>query len=150
MRRASLSDVSQLVTLMTEYYRESDLYVEAGRASWAFSQLLSDARLGRAWLIEVDGRAVGYVVMTLGFSIESGGLTAFVDDLFVQARHRRQGLGRAALDEVLDACRGLGVRAIHLEVAGPNAAAERLYQRLGFDTSGRTIRSLLLEPPAHR
>jgi ribosomal protein S18 acetylase RimI-like enzyme len=150
MRRARQADVPTLVNLMGEFYRESDLYIETGRASWAFSQLLSDERLGRVWILEADDREVGYIAMTLGFSLEYGGLDAFIDDLFVQARYRRRGLGRAAVDQVLEACRSLGVRAVHLEVAGTNAAAQELYRQAGFMDTQRTLRTLKLEPPVHR
>ncbi len=150
MRLARAADVPQLVTLMAEYYRESDLYVDQGRATSAFHQLIADPKLGRVWLIEVDTAAVGYIVLTLGFSLEYGGLDAFVDDLFVRAPYRRRGLGREALDELLSTCRELGVRAVHLEVSGTNNAAQHLYQSRGFEEHGLHLRTLTLQPPVHR
>lgn len=150
MRRATQSDVKLLVELMSEYYRESNLYIDVGRASWAFSQLLSDQKTGRIWLVEDEAHPVGYVVMTFGFSIAAGGLTAFIDDLFIQSRYRRRGLGRAAVDTVLDACESLGVRTLSIELPPHNLAAQGLYQAAGFFEEGHSIRTRQLAPPAHR
>lgn len=45
---------------------------------------------------------------------------------------RRQGLGAALLDAVLEAARGAGARRFFLEVAADNDGARLLYERAGF------------------
>ena len=64
-----------------------------------FAALLADERLGHVWFIQADSKDVGHVVVSLCFSMEYGGLIAFVDDLFIQPPYRRTGLGTAALVE---------------------------------------------------
>jgi GNAT superfamily N-acetyltransferase len=54
--------------------------------------------------------AVGYIVVTLGYSMEYGGRDAFVDDLFLAAAHRGRGLGTAALAQARAYCVAQGVR----------------------------------------
>src|SRR4051794_25426270 len=54
---------------------------ESARA--AVERLVADASLGRALVIRSEGQPAGYVVLTLGYSIEFGGRTAFVDELYV-------------------------------------------------------------------
>jgi GNAT superfamily N-acetyltransferase len=65
-----------------------------------------------ATIIRPRSQDVGHVVVTLCFSMEYGGLIAFVDDLFVQKPFRRAGVGAAALEEVKDFCASHGVRAL--------------------------------------
>lgn len=149
VRAAQPEDISQLVALMTEFYGEADYPLPAGPATRAFARLLGDAGLGRVWLVEVDAEAVGYVVLTVCFSMEYGGLQGFVDDLFVRQSHRGSGLATAALAEVRRECVTRGVRALHVEVGPDNETAQRVYRRSGFEDAGRVLLTLPLAPPLH-
>jgi GNAT superfamily N-acetyltransferase len=134
---------------MAEFYAESGYPLNRQRAEAAFSDLLADPRLGRVWLIEAQGRPVGYVVLTLGYSLEYGGRDAFVDDLFIREGFRGQGLGTAALEIVRTACTELGARALHLEVGRDNDPAKALYRRAGFVDTDRQLLTLRLADPTH-
>ncbi|MFN2443996.1 MAG: GNAT family N-acetyltransferase [Vicinamibacterales bacterium] len=114
-----------------------------------FHALLADERLGRVWLIECDGEPAGYVVLTVSFSIEYGGLRGFVDDLFVRKRFRRGGLAAAALAEVRNACVALGVRALFVESDPDDEGAQRVYRRSGFASSNRLLLTASLAPAVH-
>jgi GNAT superfamily N-acetyltransferase len=86
----------------------------------------------RSWTL-LDGAQVGgYVVLTVRFSMEFDGLDGFVDDLFVRPRHRRKGLGRAALRALFEECDRRNVLAVHVEVGRGNAAANALYEAFGL------------------
>ena len=136
IRRADTSDVELLVQLMAAFYAESGYDLDQDRAAIAFGDLLSDPSLGRIWIL---GESVGYVVLTLGYSMEYGGRDAVVDDLFVRKAHRRAGLGHVVLETVLDECREQGVKAVHLEVGRDNVAAQALYRELGFHGNDRQL-----------
>jgi hypothetical protein len=43
----------------------------------------------------VGDELAGYVILTLGFSVEYRGREAFVDELYVEEKFRRQGLAGA-------------------------------------------------------
>ena len=62
----------------------------------------------------------------------SGGKIAFIDELYIDALHRRQGIGRRVIDLLQVAARDLDVRALMLEVSDSNRAAVRLYASAGF------------------
>src|SRR5262249_41224910 len=110
---------------------------------------LADDRLGRIWVIQAGSQDVGYIVLTLCYSMEYGGIIAFLDDLFIQSAFRRAGLGTAALMEVRVFCVNHGVRAIHVETGRDNAAAQALYRRLGFVSTDRQLLALSLADPTH-
>lgn len=153
MREATPEDAPLLVALMVEFYAESGYPLNQQRAAEAFSALLNDERLGQVWMIEAPTEAgsadVGYLVVTLGFSMEYGGRDAFVDDLFIQAGYRGRGLGRAAIARARAYCVERGVRAVHLEVARDNAAAQAVYRRAGFAATERQLLTLRLADPTH-
>lgn len=86
---------------------------------------------------------------TARFSMEYGGMDAFIDDLFVRPDHRRQGAGAAALQRVLAECRERGGLALHVEAGRDNAAANGLYSRFGLALGNdrRQTRTLVFRAP---
>lgn len=148
-RPAAIDDMALLVELMTEFYAESDLALPSGPAAAAFEHLLRDDRLGRAWLIEAEGRVAGYVVLTLGYGMEYGGPRGFVDDFYVRPQFRGRGVGTAALAEVRRACLDLGVRVLVAEVGGADGAAQAAYRKSGLTDPGNVLMVLPLASPMH-
>ena len=143
-RPAQEGDVPLLLGLMQGFYRDTDTPLDADKATIALAALVADPALGRILVIEVDGGPVGYVVLSLGFSLEFLGRDAFVDELYVVPEHRGRGLGRAALQELESVAAGLGVKALHLEVGPDNESAKGLYRRAGFlDRRHRLMTKLL-------
>jgi ribosomal protein S18 acetylase RimI-like enzyme len=88
--------------------------------------------------------AVGYLVLTIGFSIEHGGRDGFIDDLYLIPEARGAGGGKALLDFAIAEARRLGIRTLHLEVEAENAAATGLYRKRGFAENGRRLMSIRL------
>lgn len=149
LRKASSPDTAELVELMAEFYAESGFPLNRPRATETFAALLSDSRLGHAWLIQSQGKTAGSVVVVMGYSMEYGGLIAYVDDLFIRPAFRRTGLGTEALKFVRSFCASLEARAIYLEVGVNNAAAQTLYRQMGFVQVDRQLMALQLADPTH-
>lgn len=149
IRAAAIGDVALLVGLMTEFYAESGLALPSGPAAAAFEELLRDDRLGRAWILQAESRTAGYVVLTLGYGMEYGGLRGFVDDFYVRPQFRGRGVGTAALAKVRRACMDLGVRALVAEVGGADGTAQAAYRKSGFTDTGNMLMALPLAAPVH-
>jgi GNAT superfamily N-acetyltransferase len=130
--QAGRAEIAQLVQFMREYYAFDRLPFDEDRARGALTALVGDESLGRVWLICAAGAAIGYVVLTLGYSLEYGGRDAFIDELYVREAYRGQGVGTRALSFAAEVCRALGVRALHLEVERANRGAYDVYRRAGF------------------
>jgi ribosomal protein S18 acetylase RimI-like enzyme len=139
VRPAGPSDADRVAGLMRAYYAEDGYPYDEPLARAAVAALIDDASLGRLWVIESGGTVVGYLALTLGFSLEYHGRDAFIDELYVAPEHRGRGLARAALDAAEQACHELGVRALHLEVERDNAAGLSLYRKLGFSGGERYL-----------
>lgn len=139
VRLATATDQESIFAMMKEYYREEGYPIVPMTASSALAELLSDPGLGRVLVAEQPGRAVGYLALTLGFSLEYGGRDAFVDELFVRPAHRRRGLGARLLELAATTCSALGVRALHLEVERRNEIGQRLYRRQSFTDNDRLL-----------
>jgi GNAT superfamily N-acetyltransferase len=138
-RAARPADIDGLLRLQARYYLEDGYPHRARSARRAWAVLLSDHRVGGAWVAESRRELVGYVVVTLGFSLEYLGVDAFVDELYLAPAVRRMGLGRVALQLAERGCRKAGVRALHLEVERGKAGARELYRRAGFADHERLL-----------
>jgi GNAT superfamily N-acetyltransferase len=130
---AQPSDLETLVPLVRDYYEYDRHYFDESIVRAALTWFLNDETLGRAWLIEVNGVVVGYMILTLGYSLNYLGRDTFVDELFIQESWRGRGLGRAALAFLEAWGREHGVKALHLEVEQANTTARAVYQALGFE-----------------
>ena len=131
-REAAAGDAPLLLEMMREFYAAEDLSFDEARASRALAELVGNRGLGRIWFIETGGQPAGYVVLAFGFSLEFGGLDAFVDELYVRPAFERRGLGRETLAFVEREAHVLGVRTLLLEVRDGNDRARLLYERAGF------------------
>jgi GNAT superfamily N-acetyltransferase len=139
---AVLSDLDLLVGFVRELYAHEEIVFDEGRIRGALSGLIGDPSLGGAYLIKRDGRAIGYLILTYGYSIEFGGRDAFVDELFVGESDRGHGAGTVALNFIRNLCALHGIRAVHLEVDNRNDRANSLYRRLGFFDHERHLMTL--------
>ncbi|MBZ5704614.1 MAG: GNAT family N-acetyltransferase [Acidobacteriia bacterium] len=132
LRLAAESDADLLLEFMREYYAFDGHHFDLSKARAALLGLLRDPSLGRVWLISTGQEVAGYVVLTLGYSLEFLGRDAFLDEFYLRENHRGQGLGRKVLELVEEAARSLHVRALHLEAVRRNQAAQHFYRKLGF------------------
>ncbi len=89
-------------------------------------------------------RGVGVVIPSDapdGVALAYGGMTVVLDEgsitnIAVRPDARRQGLGRAVVEALIEHARTLGVADIYLEVRISNEAAISLYRSLGFTVVG--------------
>ncbi|HJY80185.1 MAG TPA: GNAT family N-acetyltransferase, partial [Candidatus Binatia bacterium] len=138
-RIATSADIEIVVQFIHEYYEFDHLPFDEQVARVALTKFVGDESLGRVWLISYEDEAVGYLVLTLGYSLEYGGRDAFIDEVYIRASHRGRGIGQSALAFVEDVCRSLGVRVLHLEVERANTSAYGLYRKVGFVDHDRCL-----------
>jgi len=94
----------------------------------AVAGMLADPRRG---FILVDG-AAGVAWVSFTWSLEHGGLTAWLEELYIVPERRDSGLGTALLRAAEERARAAGCEAVDLEVDAEHTRAARLYQREGY------------------
>jgi ribosomal protein S18 acetylase RimI-like enzyme len=114
----------------------------------ALLQVTRGEPFARAWIIREDDQPIGYLILTLGYSVEYGGRDGFIDDLYLVPAARGRGVGGALLEFALASAAALGIRTLHLEVEAENEPATRLYRSAGFEETGRRLMRVHLRSEA--
>ena len=125
--------IDEALGMMERFYAEMGLEFVGERARGALEGL---PEFGGWWFIEMEGRTVGYFVLTIGFSLEFGGRFALLDEFFVESEWRGKGLGAAAMEQILGEATAMRVGAVHLEADGH---VREFYRRSGFAARGREM-----------
>src|SRR5438105_2897364 len=119
--------------MMERFYAEMDLRFIRKQARQALAELDG---FGGWWFIEAERKAVGYFVLTIGYSLEFGGRFVLLDEFFVEREWRGRGLGAAAMERILEEAEAMGASAVHLEAEGH---VREFYRRSGFAVRGREM-----------
>lgn len=143
IRIAEPNDLLSIIPLMRAFSEEvlaplSDSHIKA-----ALEPLLNDSDIGDVWVAE-DQSILGYLVITWGWGIESGGKEALIDEIYISPEHRGQGLASALVGASIARAKELGTKAVFLETEAENPDSRKLYERLGFVAESSVwMRSLL-------
>jgi len=151
IRAATPEDEPELLRMMRLLAEQEPGKIQfdeaAARAS--LRKFRSLPTFGGVWMLREESKAVGYIVLTVGFSFEFHGHDAFIDELYVDAAYRRRGYGRKAVTFVEEKAREMGVNAIHLEVDRGNDSAFELYRRAGYADHDRFLMTKWLKREQH-
>jgi diamine N-acetyltransferase len=132
-REAEASDFPDLLRMMRSLAEQPPaLPFDEAELRECLNEFLAHPEYGRVWLIEIDAKLGGYVILTLGYSFEYRGRDAFIDELYIEPEFRRRGYGSQAIEFAAQRVRELGVTAVHLEVDRGNEAGLALYRRAGY------------------
>ena len=129
LRPAGPRDLDTLLALIREFYLEDGHPYDERKLTSALGPLLENEQYGIVWLI--DEPPAGYAIVIWGYSLESGGPDALLDEIYV--RERGRGLGGRALEAILEDLRRRGLSRMFLETEGHNRRARRFYARHGFE-----------------
>ena len=99
-----------------------------------FNEIIRSNDYIEGYIFEYEDKPVGYVITTRTYSHEAGGITLWIDELFILEEYRSMGLGKeffSYLKSTLDA----SIIRLRLEVESDNDRAINFYQRMGFNIS---------------
>jgi GNAT superfamily N-acetyltransferase len=143
LRRASGADLPLLLRLILEFCQVDSHQYNEERVRTALEPLLRCDDHGVVWMIGEPPE--GYAVVTWGYSLESGGEEALIDEIYL--RSRGEGIGSRALQAIIDDCRARGCKRMFLETESHNQRVRRFYARAGFETDDSVWMSRPLDRP---
>jgi ribosomal protein S18 acetylase RimI-like enzyme len=130
VRHAGVQDVNSIGRLLHDFNREFDEPTPSPSALAERARQLLEA--GDTIVLLVGEGPDGLAVLRFRMAIWTSGLECYLAELYVVPDRRRQGLGRALMDEALRAARERGADSMDIGVDEPDQAARRLYETLGF------------------
>lgn len=133
IRRALPADAPAILALLDAYSREVETNLDEDHLAAAMVPLIEQPELGDLLVADQNGSLVGYVVITWGWGIESGGAEALVDEMFVTSEFRNQGVGTLLMTTAIERARDRDVKVVFLETESNNPESRVLYDRLGFE-----------------
>ncbi len=94
--------------------------------------LLRNESLATPYFINMGEERVGYVILTRYHSVEKGGLTIYIDELYVEDRYRKKGIGGKVMEEIMQLARTLGAKTLWAQTETYNKAAQSFFKGHGF------------------
>lgn len=133
VRRAGASDLSTLVRLLGQLFSiEADFRPDPGRQRAGLALMLDDEERRAVLVAERATEVVGMVTAQLVVSTSEGGLSALVEDMFVEPGERGRGVGRALLREIEAWAGARGASRLQLLADRENTPALAFYDRMGW------------------
>ena len=126
VEQATHADLDAVSALFAAQLAEHGVALEGQRLRSALAGLIEVPARG-AILVARDGiDVIGFAVLANTWTVEHGGLVAWLDELYVVPARRGGGVGQALLSRALAEARSLGCLAVELEVDRLHARAEHL------------------------
>lgn len=134
IRKFVPEDREDYIRFSTEFYNSSavDKPVPIEHFEQGFDEMMRSDVYVQGYMLVCDGNNVGYCVTMKTYSVEAGGITIWIDELFVLEEYRSKGLGRE-LFKYIEENGDKKLRRIRLEVELENGRAISLYKKMGFE-----------------
>ena len=124
------------VPVLLEFIKKLALYERLSHVVTATEEILhrnlfGKKRAAEAILAEYQGRVAGFAVYFYNFSTFEGKPGIFIEDLYVDESHRRQGLGLAMFMYIARLAKERGCGRLEWSVLDWNEPAIQFYENLG-------------------
>jgi ribosomal protein S18 acetylase RimI-like enzyme len=129
---AKPDDAPRLLKLIAAFHAEASIERSDEQRTTALLPLLKGSPHGAAWLFGPAKAPTGYTIITFGWSLEMGGLDAFIDELYIRPNVRKRGIASEVLMAISSSLACADVKALHSEIDVSNDATQRLYARAHF------------------
>jgi len=133
IRVASFADAPRVANMVEQYWSLEDMSgFDLQTITRQLEHVIGSPGIGSVIVAADDERLFGYLITVYVFSLEHLGITAEIDELFVEPGNRSRGVGSALLAVAEQAARSAGCTNLSLQIADRNRRAREFYLRQGF------------------
>ena len=128
--RASQLDVlKEYIAALYEHDEDYDAMVNIEEG---VTSLMRNEALASAFFVREGEKRIGYVILTRYHSVEKGGLTIYIDELYVEPKHRRKGIGSTIMKHIREIAENEGAKTLWVQTEPHNEAAQAFFLAEGF------------------
>lgn len=132
VRRIADCDRELFLEMSAEFYSSDAVLHDVDRSYHirTFDELMRSDVYLEGYIFEADGSPAGYALLDRMFSHEAGGVTVWIEELYLRSEYRGRGIGRSFFDMIEKTVPAARYR---LEVEPDNLRAQALYRRMGYE-----------------
>ena len=135
---ATIEDLNILHELIQKQFLEHEIDYKDDQLKSAIEQMLTIDSLGFFLIAKENDQSLGFAAISFAWTLEHGGKSAWLDELYVIPKYRGAGIGSAIIDRLIIEAKEKGCLAVDLEVESDHRRAENLYARKGFQKLDRS------------
>jgi GNAT superfamily N-acetyltransferase len=129
---AGQDDREALLALLAAQFTELEIQLPAEKLAAAVDGALLDPIVGGFMIARIGDSPVAVAYLSFQWSLEHGGMSAWLEELYVIPEQRGGGIGRKLLHAACHHAAERGCAAVDLEVEEAHPRATHLYEREGF------------------
>lgn len=130
--RVFATEMDALKEYIEALYRHDEDFDSMVNIEEGVRSLLRNDNLATAYFIKRGKERVGYVILTRYHSVEKGGLTIYIDELYVEEEKRRGGIGKVIMDQIVVIARNEGAKTLWAQTETYNSGAQAFFRSSGF------------------
>jgi len=125
--------------LLCAQLTEHDLPSDSREVQSVIEKIAADERYGFILVAADDtGKLIGVALGCAYLGVEHGGVSGWLEELYVLPKSRQKGVGTRLVSEVIRLAKSRGWRALDLEVTADHRRVVSLYVRHGFEPRSRS------------
>lgn len=132
IRQLQAADRDVYIEMSDTFYKSDAVLYPVPRKHFedTFEEIMRGSEFAKCYIAEENGEILGYGLTARTFSQEAGGLSVFIEELYIKEGFRSRGIGKRLIEHIMadEPC----AKRFRLEVEEYNTRAIELYKRLGF------------------
>ena len=131
IRKIVPDDKAEYIKMAKDFYNSPAVLspVPESHFEVTFEEIMIRSEYAEAFIFEYNNEIAGYGLIAKTFSQEAGGIVVWIEEIYVKAEFRNQGLGSEFIEYVKT---NISARRYRLETEPDNIKAQNLYKRHGF------------------
>jgi len=132
IRSAQIADYKSLMTLYNKFVG-SDRYSKLDNDS--FKKILI-SKNNYIFVVEDKEKIIGFATFSIRLVVRYPKPIAELDELFVEEKYRRKGVGKMLMDKIMEKAKEAGCYRLFIESHYDHKQAHQLYESIGFTNYG--------------